>query len=41
MDERFDTEPVFFLVGAALGLFAVFYNLYKVYKLFTKPRPKP
>ena len=41
MDERFGTEPIFFLMGAAFGLFAVFYNLYKVYKLFTKPRPKP
>jgi F0F1-type ATP synthase assembly protein I len=36
IDRRFRTEPAFFLVGAGFGLFAVFYNLYKVYKLLSK-----
>jgi F0F1-type ATP synthase assembly protein I len=38
IDKRFGTGPAFFLVGAGFGLFAVFYNIYKVYKLFTSKR---
>jgi len=39
IDKRFRTEPAFFLVGAGFGLFAVFYNLYKVYRLMSKRKP--
>ena len=39
IDKRFGTEPAFFLVGAGFGLFAVFYNLYKVYRLMSKRKP--
>jgi len=39
IDKRFGTTPVFVLVGAAFGLFAVFYHLYKAYKSMTGGRP--
>jgi F0F1-type ATP synthase assembly protein I len=39
IDERFGTSPVFVLVGAAFGMFAVFYHLYKAYKSMTGGRP--
>ena len=35
IDKRFGTTPVFVLVGAAFGMFAVFYHLYKAYKSMT------
>ena len=39
VDRRFGTSPVFVLVGAAFGMFAVFYHLYKAYKSMTKGKP--
>jgi F0F1-type ATP synthase assembly protein I len=39
IDKRFGTTPVFVLVGAAFGLFAVFYHLYKAYKTMTVKKP--
>jgi F0F1-type ATP synthase assembly protein I len=39
IDKRFGTTPVFVLVGAAFGLFAVFYHLYKAYKTMTGGKP--
>jgi F0F1-type ATP synthase assembly protein I len=39
IDKRFGTTPAFVLVGAAFGLFAVFYHLYKAYKAMTGGRP--
>jgi F0F1-type ATP synthase assembly protein I len=33
LDRRFGTEPVWFLIGAAFGMFAAFYQLYKAYRL--------
>jgi F0F1-type ATP synthase assembly protein I len=36
IDKRFGTAPVFVLVGAAIGMFAVFYHLYKAYKAMTR-----
>lgn len=36
IDKRFGTTPVFVLVGAAFGMFAVFYHLYKAYKMTGK-----
>jgi F0F1-type ATP synthase assembly protein I len=35
IDKRFGTAPVFVLAGAAFGMFAVFYHLYKAYKAMT------
>jgi F0F1-type ATP synthase assembly protein I len=35
IDKRFGTAPVFVLAGAAFGMFAVFYHLYKAYKAVT------
>ena len=35
IDKRFGTAPVFILAGAAFGMFAVFYHLYKAYKAVT------
>ena len=35
VDKRFGTAPVFVLAGAAFGMFAVFYHLYKAYKAVT------
>ena len=35
IDKRFGTTPVFVLVGAVFGMFAVFYHLYKAYKTVT------
>jgi len=39
IDKRFGTTPVFVLLGAAFGLFAVFYHLYKAYKSMTVKKP--
>jgi F0F1-type ATP synthase assembly protein I len=39
IDKRFGTAPVFVLVGAAFGMFAVFYHLYKAYKAITGGKP--
>jgi len=39
IDKRFGTTPVFVLVGAAFGMFAVFYHLYKAYKTMTRGKP--
>ena len=39
IDKRFGTTPVFVLVGAAFGMFAVFYHLYKAYKTVTGGKP--
>ena len=39
IDKRFGTTPVFVLVGAAFGMFAVFYHLYKAYKAMTGGKP--
>jgi len=39
IDKRFGTTPAFVLVGAAFGLFAVFYHLYKAYKTMTGGKP--
>lgn len=39
IDERFGTGPVFILAGAAFGMFAVFYHLYKAYKSTTGEKP--
>jgi len=39
IDKRFGTTPVFVLVGAMFGLFAVFYHLYKAYKTVTGGKP--
>lgn len=39
MDKRFGTAPIFVLGGAAFGLFAVFYHLYKAYKMVTGGKP--
>jgi F0F1-type ATP synthase assembly protein I len=39
LDERFGTGPVFILAGAAFGMFAVFYHLYKAYKSTTGGKP--
>ena len=39
IDKRFGTTPVFVLVGAAFGLFAVFYHLYKAYRSMTGGKP--
>ena len=36
IDKRFGTAPVFVLAGAAFGMFAVFYHLYKAYKAVTR-----
>ena len=33
IDKRFGTSPAFVLAGAAFGLLAVFYHLYKAYKM--------
>lgn len=38
LDNRFGTSPAFVLAGAAFGLLAVFYHLYKAYKM-TGGRP--
>jgi F0F1-type ATP synthase assembly protein I len=35
IDKRFGTAPIFVLAGAAFGMFAVFYHLYKAYKSMT------
>ena len=35
LDERYGTEPLYFLIGAALGLLAAFYHFYKMYKTMT------
>ena len=35
LDKKLGTEPVLFLVGAALGLAAAAYHLYKMYLLMT------
>ena len=32
LDERFGTEPLYFLIGAGLGLLAAFYHFYRMYK---------
>ena len=39
IDKRFGTAPVFVLAGAAFGMFAVFYQLYKAYKTMTRGKP--
>ena len=39
IDKRFGTAPVFVLAGAAFGMFAVVYHLYKAYKSMTRGRP--
>jgi len=39
IDKRFGTTPVFVLVGAVFGMFAVFYHLYKAYKTVTGGKP--
>lgn len=39
IDKRFGTAPVFVLAGAAFGMFAVFYHLYKAYKSMTVKKP--
>lgn len=39
IDKRFGTTPVFVLAGAAFGMFAVFYHLYKAYKTMTGGKP--
>jgi len=39
IDKRFGTTPVFVLLGAAFGLFAVFYHLYKAYRSMTGGKP--
>ena len=36
LDKKFGTHPIFFLIGAGFGLFAVFYHLYKAYLLMGK-----
>ena len=38
-DKRFGTSPVFVLAGAAFGMFAVCYHLYKAYKSMAGRRP--
>lgn len=35
LDERYGTEPRYFLIGAVLGLLAAFYHFYKMYKTMT------
>ena len=35
LDERYGTEPLYFLIGAALGLLAASYHFYKMYKAMT------
>ncbi len=35
LHERYGTEPLYFLIGAALGLLAAFYHFYKMYKTMT------
>ncbi len=35
LDERYGTEPRYFLIGAALGLLAAGYHFYKMYKTMT------
>ena len=39
IDKRFGTAPAFVLVGAAFGLLAVFYHLYRAYKTMTGGKP--
>lgn len=39
IDKRFGTAPIFMLAGAAFGLFAVFYHLYKAYRSMTGGKP--
>jgi putative Ca2+/H+ antiporter (TMEM165/GDT1 family) len=39
IDKRFGTTPAFILAGAAFGLLAVFYHLYKAYKTMTGGKP--
>jgi F0F1-type ATP synthase assembly protein I len=41
IDKRFGTSPAFVLAGAAFGLFAVFFHLYKAYKTMTGGGGKP
>ena len=35
LDERYGTEPLYFLIGAGLGLLAAFYHFYRMYKTMT------
>ena len=35
LDERYGTEPRYFLIGAAVGLLGAFYHFYKMYKAMT------
>lgn len=35
LDERYGTEPRYFLIGAGLGLLAATYHFYKMYKMMT------
>ncbi len=35
LDEKYGTEPRYFLVGAAFGLLAAFYHFYRMYKSLT------
>lgn len=36
LDRRLGTGPVFFLVGAGLGLLGASYHFYRMYKTFTR-----
>ena len=36
LDKKFGTDPIFFLIGAVFGMFAVFYHLYKAYQIMVK-----
>jgi F0F1-type ATP synthase assembly protein I len=35
LDEKYGTEPRYFLVGAVFGLLAAFYHFYRMYKSLT------
>lgn len=39
-DRKLGTEPLFFLVGGAFGLFAAFVQLYKAYRAFSGPKKR-
>ena len=38
IDVALESEPLFFLVGAALGMLGAFYHIYKMYKTMTGRR---
>ena len=35
LDDRYGTEPRYFLIGAGLVLLAAFYHFYRMYKMMT------